>query len=132
MGIADLPFDLCLWNKRSNGIDNNYVNRTRTSQYVYDLKSLFTGIWLRAQEVINVYTEFSCVDWIKSMFGIHECTGQTLTLSFGNNRKSEGSFTRGLWPVDLDNTTTRQTTHAQSDVETKGTCRNNIDIHCPV
>lgn len=132
MGVPDLAFDFSLRNKSSYGVDNNNVDRTRTSQNIYNLQSLFTSIWLRAKKVIDIHAKFGGIYWIKGVLSIDECTGQTLTLSFGNYGKSQGSFTGGLWAVYLNNTTTWQATDAQSDVQAKGASRNNIDIHCAV
>lgn len=132
MGVPDLAFDFSLRNKSSYGVDNNNVDRTRTSQNIYDLKSLFTSIWLRAKKVIDIHAKFGGIDWIEGVLSIDECTGQTLTLSFGNYGKGQCGFTRRLRAVDLNDTTTWQTTHAQSDVQAKRTGRNNIDVHCTV
>ncbi len=132
MGVPDLTFNFSFRNKSSYGVDDNNVDRTRTSQNVYDLKCLFASVRLRAQKIIDIHTKFGGIDWIKGVLSIDECTGQTLTLSFSNDGKSQGSFTGRLWAVDFNNTTTRQTAHAQSDVKAQRTGRDNIDIHCAV
>ncbi len=88
MGVPDLALNFSFWNKSSYGVDNNNVDRTRASQNIYNLKSLLTSIWLRAKKIIDVHAKFGCIDWIKGVLSIDECTGQTLTLSFSNYGKS--------------------------------------------
>ncbi|MNY61131.1 hypothetical protein D3C86_1977750 [compost metagenome] len=54
------------------------------------------------------------------MLGVDEGTGSAHFLSLGDNRQSQGGFTRGFRTVDLDDTAFWQAANAQGNVQAQG------------
>ncbi len=107
MAVANFALNFCLRDKCSYGVDNNKINGAGSSKNINDFKCLLTSIRLRAKQVINIYTEFFSINWIKRVFSIDERTGQSLALRFSDYRKSQSSLTRRFRAVNFNNTTTR-------------------------
>ncbi len=86
MAVANFAFNLCFRNKRCYRVNHDEVNSPGTSKNVDNLKGLFACVWLRAKQVINIYTQFLSINRIKCMLRIDERASQTLTLSLSNYR----------------------------------------------
>jgi hypothetical protein len=85
LAIAHFAFDLGARRERRNRVDDENVNRAGPYQCIRDFERLFTSIWLRNQEVLEVDTKLAGIDRIKSMLGIDEGADATLFLSFRDN-----------------------------------------------
>ena len=51
------------------------------------------------------------------MFGIDKSTDTAIFLGFGNHMQGECCFARRFRPVNFNDTTARQTTHAQRNIK---------------
>ncbi len=119
--IAHLTFKFGARDKGSNRIDDQNINRARTHQRVSDFKGLFTGIGLGNQEFVGIHTKLAGISRVKRVFGIDKRTGPAKLLGFGNRVQRQRGFTRTFRTIDFDDTATRQTANAQSDIKTERT-----------
>ncbi len=62
VGIAHLAFDFSLGGQRGHGIDDDDINRVGADQHIADFQSLFAGVRLGDQQVINVDAELFGID----------------------------------------------------------------------
>ncbi len=61
MGIAHLAFDLGLGHQRGHGVDDDHVDRVGAHQHVGDFQSLFAGIRLRNQQIVDIHAQLAGV-----------------------------------------------------------------------
>ncbi len=85
MRVADFAFDFCFWRQGCNGVDDNYVYCARARQCVTDFQCLLTGIRLGAEQVVDINTQFTCVDRIQRMLSIDKGTSFALALCSSHN-----------------------------------------------
>ena len=129
MSIAHFTVDFCFRNHRCNGVNNDDIYSTTANKGFCNLKSLFTIIWLRNQQVINIYAQVTRIYRIHCMLRINESCNATLFLCFCYSVKCYCCFTRGFWTVDFNYTATREATHTNSDIDCKRTRGDNLYVH---
>ncbi|MNE84673.1 hypothetical protein D3C80_1816020 [compost metagenome] len=80
MRVTDFAFNFRFRCQCRNGVDNDNVNCARTCQRITDFQCLLTGIRLRTQKIIDIYTEFTGIDWIQRVLCIDKRTGFAFAL----------------------------------------------------
>src|SRR6266436_4827806 len=117
MTVAHLALELGTRNEGSHRINHQDVYRTGADERVGDLERLLARIGLRYQQIFDIDAELAGVARIERMLGVDEGAGPTPALRLGNHMQREGRLTGALGPVDLDDTTARQSADAECDVE---------------
>jgi len=131
--IAHVTFELGSRHQGRNRIDDNHIDRTRPYQHVSDLKRLFTRIWLRDQQLVDVHSNGLCIYRIEGVFCIDECRRTAVSLSLGKNVERQRGLARRLRSEDLDYSTARHATYAKSEIQGEGTRWNHghlADVLC--
>ncbi|STW27715.1 Uncharacterised protein [Klebsiella michiganensis] len=80
MRVADFAFDFRFRRQRRNGVNDDNVYRTGTCQRVTDFQSLFAGIRLGAQQVVDIDAQLACVNRVQRVFRIDKRTGFAFAL----------------------------------------------------
>ena len=93
MSVAHLALNFSSRCQRRHRVNDDDIDRTRTSEHVGDLKRLFTRVRLRDQQLVNVNTNRPGVDRIHCMFGIDIRTHATVTLGLGDDMHGECGLT---------------------------------------
>jgi hypothetical protein len=102
MAVSHFPFEFRPRDQRGDGIDDDQIDCIRGDKGRRYLESLFTGVRLRHDEIVDVNAEGSSVLGVQGMFGVDESRVPASLLSFGDNVKRERSFAGRLGSVDLD------------------------------
>ncbi len=68
MGVTHLAFDLRTRNECGNRVDNDNIYRIGPDQGLGNLQGLFTGVGLRNNQFVRVYTETFGVGGVQSVF----------------------------------------------------------------
>ena len=115
--FAHLALDLGLRRQRRDRVDHDDVHGAGSHQHVGDFERLFAGIRLRNQQFLGIDAEFSGVDRVERVLGVHEGGHTAQFLRLGDDRECERRLARGFRPVNLDHAAARHATDAERDVE---------------
>ena len=127
MGIAHLAFDFGLGCKGRHRVDDDHIERTGAHQHVGDFKRLFTRIGLADEQFVDIDPDGPGVHGIHGVLGVDIGADATIALCLGHDVHGESGLTRRLGTVDLDDTATGQTTHAECEVERQCTRGHHLD-----
>lgn len=75
MRIAHFAFKFGFGNQSGDRVDNQNIDSAGANQRIGDFQSLFAGIRLRNQQVVNVNADFLGIGRVKSVFRIDESAG---------------------------------------------------------
>jgi hypothetical protein len=128
VSIAHLALDLGAWDQCSDRVDHDDVHRARAHQRFGDLQRLLTGVRLRDQEVVEIDTEALSIDRIEGVFGVDVRGDTTHPLGLGDHVEGERRLSARLGTEDLGNSTARNPTDPECEVEGDRTGRNDIDL----
>ena len=130
--IAHFAFKFGFGNQSGDRVDNQNIDSAGANQRIGDFQSLFAGIRLRNQQVVNVNADFLGIGRVKSVFRIDESAGAAFFLRLCNNAQSQSGFAGTFRAVDFDNTAFGQPTDAQGDVYAQRTGGNGFNINVGV
>ena len=128
MGIAHAAVDLGLRSQRGYGIDNNDIKSAGLRQLLADSQSLFAGVGLRDNQVVEIDADLLRVRRVERMLGVDERRNATGLLRIGYDMKREGRLAGGLLTVALDDSPAGQTAYAKRHIEGKRTCGDHGDF----
>jgi len=126
--ITHLAFDLSLRHESRDGVDHNAVNGAAAHKCLCDLQSLFTRVRLRKIQFINVNTASLGIGRVQRVLNIDERCCATLSLALGNNVLTQRRLARGLWAIDLRDSSLGNPADAQSDIERDTSGGNHINF----
>ena len=129
VGVAHLAFDLGARCERRHRVDDNDIDRTRTSEHVGDFERLFTCVRLRNQQLVNVDADRPGVDRIHGVLGIDVGTHATVALGLSDDMHGECGLARRLGTINLGDAPTRQTADTEREVKCQRTGRHDFDRH---
>ena len=129
MAVAHFTLDFRAGHQRGNRVHHQHVNRVRAHQRIDDFQRLFTGIGLRDDQFVNVDAQLLGIDRIERVFGIDEGCRAAALLRFGDDMQRQRGLARAFRAVDFDHATTRQTAHAQRDVQPERAGGNGFNLH---
>src|SRR3989338_10346383 len=104
MIITHHPLNFSPRRESGNRINNNNIDTARTHKSLSNFQRLFSIIWLRNKQVINIDPYFLCILHVKSMLSIDEGSTSSATLSFGNVMERKSCFTRRFRTKNLNDT----------------------------
>ena len=116
MGISHFTFNFCSWNQSCNGVNYNHINCAGTYQSFCNFQSLLTCVRLRNQQCIHINAQCTCINRVKSMLHVDECSRTAVFLSFRNTVQCQSSFTGRFRSVYFYNSAPRQTADAKGKV----------------
>ena len=129
MSVTHFTINFRFRHQSRYGVNYNDIYCTTANKSFRNLKSLFSIIWLRNQQIIDIYPQVASIYRIHRMLRINKCCNATLFLSFCYSMKSYCCFTRRFWTVDFNYTTTREATYTNSNIDSKRTRGNHLYIH---
>ena len=129
MRITHVTLDFLLRHEGGHRVDDDDVNGAATHECIDDIERLLTGIRLGNQQVVDIDPELLCIDRIERMFRVDKGCDAALLLRLRNHMQRDCRFTRGLRPIDLNDTAAWHAAHAQCDVEWQNARWNRLDIH---
>ena len=129
MGIAHIAVDLRLRNKRRYRVHDHDIDSTGAHHCFRDLQRLLAVIRLGDIEVIDINADIFRVYRIKCVLRVDKSSDTAAFLYFRYHMESDRRLTTGLRPVDLYNTSLRDSAEAESDIKAQRTGRNRLDIH---
>ena len=129
MGIPHLAFDLRLRSQGCDRVDNDDVYGVGAHQHVADLQSLFAGIRLGDQQIVDIDPQLGGIDGIQGVLGIDEGAGLAFALSLGNHLQGQRGLARGFRAVDFHHPAAGQTANAERHVQREGAGRDGFDVH---
>ena len=71
--IPHFTFDFGFRGQRGHRVDDDDVDSARTNQRIGDFECLFAIIGLRNQQIVDIDSQFLCVEAVECMFSIDEC-----------------------------------------------------------
>ncbi len=89
MGISHLTFDLRFGDQGRHRVDNDHIDSPAPDQNLCDLKSLFSGIGLGEEEIIDLDPQFLCIVDVQGMLGIDEGCNPALLLGLCNHMEGQ-------------------------------------------
>ena len=92
MAVAHFTFDFSARDKCRNRVDHDDINRVRTHQRIDNFERLFTGVWLRHNQIVNIYTKLFGISWVKRMLCINKSGRASSFLRFGDCVQSQRCF----------------------------------------
>src|SRR5215831_823510 len=128
MAVAHFAFEFGARYEGGDRIDDQHVDGARTDQRIRYLQSLLAGVGLGNQQIVHVDAELAGVSRIERVLGVDKSASPAAALRFGNDMQGKCRLAGTLRPVNLDNTSARQTTNAQRDIETQRSRRNYLRI----
>ncbi len=117
MAVAHFAFDFSARNEGGDGVDDQNVDCIGAHEGVDDLESLFAGVGLRHDEIVDIDTELASIDRIESMFSVDERGGTAGGLGCGDRMKGQGRLTRAFGSIDFDDAAARHAADTKCDVE---------------
>ena len=124
--IPHFSIEFCLWYKGCYRVDDHKVNRTRLDEHFTDFKCLFTRVWLREDEFVNIYAKGFGILRVDGIFGIDECTSSTCLLTFRNGMQCKGCLTGRFRSIDFDDSSFWITTNTKCCIQCNRTRRDGI------
>ena len=111
--IAHFAFKFRLRNQRSDRVDHDQVNGVRRDDCGRDFERLLSGIGLRDEKIIDVYTQRGSVFRVRGVFRIDKRRVAAGFLRFGDDMQRECRLAGGLRPIDLNYASPRQTADSE-------------------
>ncbi len=116
MRVAHLTFDLGAWYKRRHRVNDHHIDGVTAHQRVYNLQRLLTRVRLGNQQILGVNAAVCGIRAVHRVFSVNKGCIATRPLGTGNDVLAERRLTRSLGAIDLRNTPSRYTPHAQRQV----------------
>ena len=132
LAVSHLAFEFCFWNQCGYGVHYYYIHCSGENESVGDLEGLFTIVWLRYQQIIDIYTQFSGIGTVEGVFRIDDGADPAFLLGFGDHMCGQGGLTRAFRSVYFNDAAFRQSSDPQCHVEAKGTGRNDFLLLLPL
>ena len=85
VAVAHLAVELGLGNQRGDGIDNENIDGTGADQGFRNFQSLFAGVGLRNQQIVDIDAQLLSVPGIKCVFGVDKRRQTAGLLRFGDD-----------------------------------------------
>ena len=126
--VTHFAFDFVFRDECSDRVDDHNIDSAGANESFDDLECLFTVIWLRDKEFVDVDADTAGIERVESMLGIDEGSGATQFLDFSDGVQGEGGFTGGFWTVDFDDAAAWETTDTERGIERETASWNCINI----
>ena len=130
--VPHLALNLSARRERSNRVDDHNVDRARAHQRLRDIQTLLAGVRLGNQQAVNVDTERLRRNRVERVLRVDKRGGAAHLLRLGHAMQRNRRFTRGLRPVDFDDTAARQAADAKRKVKPDRAGWDMFDIHARV
>ena len=84
---------------------------------VGNLQCLLAVVGLADEEVVNIHTQFLCIEAVERMLCIDERSHTACLLTLGNGMDGQCGLTRRFWAEDFDDTSLGIAAHTQCGVQ---------------
>ena len=92
--VAHLAIEFSFGYERSNGVDDEHINRSRAHQSLGDFERLLSVVRLRDQQVVDINSELFGVPGIKRVFSVDERGHPAHLLRLGYDLQRDCGFAR--------------------------------------
>ena len=129
VGFAHVALDLRLGHQGGHGVDDHDVHRAGAHQGLADFQGLLAGVRLGDVQLVDIHAQGLGIDRIQGVLGVDEGGRAAQLLGLGHHVQGHGGLARGLGPVDLDDASLGDATHAQGDVQLQAAGGDHLHVH---
>jgi hypothetical protein len=92
VAIAHFAFEFRFGDERCDRVDDDHVNGAALYERSGDFESLFSGIRLGDEQIVDIDSELSGINGVERMFGVDKSSGAADFLGLRDDLQGEGGF----------------------------------------
>ena len=129
MGIPHLSVYLLSGDKGGHGVHNNDIHRAGAHHGLCNFQRLLAGIRLRDIEIVHIDPDVPGIHRIQGMLCVDKACDAAALLHLCHHVQGDSGFSGGFRPVDLYNSSPRNSADTKRNIQSERACRYCFHVH---